>query len=297
MAQEVIQKLSHRFGSDVVTLFEPTCSEPGQQEGTCQLCKHKVKESIPATGVHDMEYHAKVAATETTNGCEEYFQCKECHNVYKDGGGKDKTTLSELVIPALGIAPSGGGSTGGSGDGSGGSSGGGSGSTGGNEGSVNPPLGGDTGLSGSGSASDIFKENWWWMAIILGVVLLLILLFAIMSALRSRKREKLALERERLAAERDRERDRQFETFMKMQMMHTYGGMNGFAPPADGGASAVEGQPQAQLPYNQEMLNVAVAAAMQAMQAMKGEEAPSAEAPDRENIDVDGFYDDVEEDK
>ncbi len=160
---------------------------------------------------------------------------------------------------------------------------------GGNEGSVNPPLGGDTGLSGSGSGSsseiaDFFKENWWWMVLIFAMIVSLIILFAVLGSIR-RRRDK-------------READEKFERLFKMQMMQNYGGFANYqAPAVDGGTAAIEGQQApAQLPYNQEMLNVAITAAMTAMQAMKASEKDAdgdSAAPD--NVDVDGFYDSVDD--
>ena len=315
VCEEETEVTTHTFTSHTK---RETCTEDGYTYEDCECGFTKIDESTrrPARGHSMSNHYPEKQATATTAGNIEYYECGNCHKYFKDKHGKEEVSIENTVIPATGAVdpPDGGSGDSGSGDSGSGDSGsgdtppaggtdntddggntgdsgdggsdGGSGSTGGNEGSINPPLGGDTGLSGSGSASDFLDKNLWWIIMLAAILIALIAVAIILSAIHSHRREKRA-----------EERDRQFETFMKMQMMHTYGGMNGFAPPADGGASAVEGQPQAQLPYNQEMLNVAVAAAMQAMQAMKGEEAPSAEAPDRENIDVDGFYDDVEEDK
>ncbi len=280
---------------------------------------------------HNMSNHYPAKqATATTDGNIEYFECGVCHKYFKDIQGNEEVAIENTVIPATGaITPpeggsgDGGGGSGtgdntggsgaggqsgntgesgtgdgtgdggsGSGSGSGGSgSGSGSGSTGGDESSVNPPLGGDTGLSGSGSSSDInafFRDNWWWMVLIAALIIAIILTISLINSAR-RRREK-------------READEKFDKLLKLQMMQNYGGFATYQAPADDGGAAIEGQPApAQLPFNQDMFNAAISAAVSsamtaAMQAMKNGEFPMGQSDSTpDNPDVDGFYDDVED--
>ncbi len=300
----------------------PDCTNAGYDSYECACGYSYIDETTrkPATG-HDLSSHyPRKEATATTDGNIEYWQCSVCHKYYKDSQGNEEVAIENTVIPATGaITPpeggsgDGGGGSGtgdntggsgsggqsgntgesgtgdgtgdggsGSGSGSGGSGESGSGESGGNqngdESSVNPPLGGDTGLNGSG-VNDFFKENWWWMLAIAVFVLLVIILLIVWSVIRSRRR------------------DKQIDTLLKMQMVHSYGGYAPYqgAAAADDGAALDGQQAPAQLPFNQEMFDAAVAAAVKsALTAINSGEIPAGGAS-AENVDVDGFYDSVEE--
>ncbi len=141
----------------------------------------------------------------------------------------------------------------------------------------------DTG-SGSGGDEGFFQKNWWWIVLIVAAVLLVMMLIFFISSSISRRRER----------ERERERDRQLETLLKMQMMHYGfgGGMGGYQNSAENDMAFAEKQQPAQLPYTQEMIDVAVAAAMSAMQRMNAEKPEDQTPPPDDGGNGGGFDDD-----
>ncbi len=54
--------------------------------------------------VHDLVKHEKTEPTNNLDGHEEYFECKECHKIFKDAEGKEETVLSNIKIPTVGYA-------------------------------------------------------------------------------------------------------------------------------------------------------------------------------------------------
>ena len=237
------------------TSIEATCTSAGLEVGECAICHEQQKRTVEALG-HALQHVDGKEPTATSAGNLEYWKCSRCSKMYSDSQGSVATDEAAVFLSALG--------------------------TGGNQ-----SLGGDTGLSGNGSGgSDFLEKNLWWIILLAAILIALIAIGIILSAVRAHKKEKRA-----------EERDRQFETFMKMSMMRSYG-VGDFAPASEEGAAALDGQAApAQLPFNQEMFDAAVAAAVKsALTAIGNGEMPNpvnSGAP--ENVDVDGFYDDVED--
>ncbi len=252
VASQPIAALGHKFGDDM-EVEEATCTQDGFRRGTCirDGCETGfVYETIKATGHTKIEHPAK-DPTETEAGNIQYWTCTVCQKLFgsSDNSANDEITLQSTVIPALGL---GGGTGGGSGGGIGGN------------------VEGNGGVAGNGEdVGNFFRNNWWWIAIIAGAILLIILLIVILSLISWKRQQRL-----------QRERDRQFDALLKMQMMHYGFGAGGFAggvASAPDGATPVEGQAPPQLPFTQEMFDAAVTAAVSsALKAIRSGDDPTA---------------------
>ncbi len=259
--------------ADLHVIKAATCDVAGEGEANCTVCGEPFPVTIEAKGHTGVE-HPAVEPTATTAGNIQYWECSVCHKLFNTSECAigAEITRESTILPALGMS-------GGNAEGSG-------------------------GVAGNGEdVGNFLRDNWWWIVLIVAVLLLIIILFMVISTLNNRRRE-------RLQRERELERDRQFDALLKMQMMHYGFGAGGFAGgTVQDGATPVEGQAPAQLPYSQEMIDVAVAAALSAMSHMNAQAHPDdgahTEAPaeqprparrstSSESSDSDGFYDDYD---
>ena len=91
-----------------------TCTETGNSDyWECSVCGKYFSDAegnteiqanswvIPATG-HTLTTHAAVAASCTTAGNNEYWECTACHKYFSDAAGTDEITENSWVIDAFG---------------------------------------------------------------------------------------------------------------------------------------------------------------------------------------------------
>ena len=67
----------------------------------CQGVISSTPKTIPAIG-HDLQFVAKVPATETTTGTKAHYVCSHCHKLFSDAEGMNEVTAESLIIPELG---------------------------------------------------------------------------------------------------------------------------------------------------------------------------------------------------
>ena len=104
----VTAALGHSFGEWEVTKAA-TREEDGIKTRTCTRCQHTETEAITKlteeewllSHPHKMIHHARVEATEETEGSIEYWECSECKKLFKDEEGTTEITAADTVIPRL----------------------------------------------------------------------------------------------------------------------------------------------------------------------------------------------------
>ena len=83
---------------------QPTCVEDGYGElvDVCVECGEVVtsygKQSIPATGIHDIEPVPEREATEEADGCTQHYICVSCGALFTDEAAENSTTAVEVAI-------------------------------------------------------------------------------------------------------------------------------------------------------------------------------------------------------
>ncbi|MGN0466835.1 MAG: CAP domain-containing protein [Lachnospiraceae bacterium] len=90
---------NHTYNEGAITK-EPTCTEKGIKTYTCTGCGTTKTEDVVATGHTLIKTDAK-APTYTEAGNKEYYTCSKCDKSFSDAQGKNETTVSEMIIPAL----------------------------------------------------------------------------------------------------------------------------------------------------------------------------------------------------
>ena len=99
--QNVVPALGHVWGDWTVTL-EPTYTDEGSRNHTCDRCGHTEVEAIPVLGHnHDLAKTNAVAPTCTQNGNINYWQCTLCHKYFSDEGNTE-ILLEDTVVDLLG---------------------------------------------------------------------------------------------------------------------------------------------------------------------------------------------------
>lgn len=84
------------------TVKNPTCTEDGVQELTCD-CGYKTTKAIPATG-HSLKKVERVEPSCDKAGMMEYWKCESCGKLFTDEEGKNEIAedkLDALVIPPI----------------------------------------------------------------------------------------------------------------------------------------------------------------------------------------------------
>ena len=82
-----------------------SCDSPGSYDEVkyCTDCLAEVSRITKYTTAlgHNLTHHNRINATETNEGCMEYWSCSRCNKIFSDSEGKTETTLAMLVIPKL----------------------------------------------------------------------------------------------------------------------------------------------------------------------------------------------------
>ncbi len=79
-----------------------TCTGAGLGTYVC-VCGETKQDTIPATG-HDPIHHDAVAATESTDGNIEYWECAACGKLFTDAACTTEVTAAETLLPRFGCA-------------------------------------------------------------------------------------------------------------------------------------------------------------------------------------------------
>ena len=112
--KSTIQATGHDDPMEHKAYKAATCTEDGNVEYYyCSKCEKYFTDAeateeideddilLTKTG-HSMQHIAKVPATCTEDGCEEYYYCSKCDKYFGDEEGQNVVTLSELKIDATG---------------------------------------------------------------------------------------------------------------------------------------------------------------------------------------------------
>ncbi len=96
-----VEALGHDWGDWIVTTF-PTCTEPGIETRICANDEsHRETREVKALG-HEMTAHPAVDTTCIAAGSSEYWTCSVCGKYFSDAEGKTEIEKDSWVIPATG---------------------------------------------------------------------------------------------------------------------------------------------------------------------------------------------------
>ena len=99
IAQKEVPAIDHSVGAWTVTR-QATCTEEGEEQGTCSVCGNTATKAIPVLG-HNMTKTEAVEPTYWAAGNNAYYTCTRCGKVYKDEAGKTETTVEAETLEKL----------------------------------------------------------------------------------------------------------------------------------------------------------------------------------------------------
>ena len=88
---------------EYTVIKEATCTEAGQREGICTRCGEKTTENYYAE--HVLTQVPANDATVDSEGNIEYFVCSVCNGYFKDAEGKESIDKEDTIIPKLDVNP------------------------------------------------------------------------------------------------------------------------------------------------------------------------------------------------
>ena len=99
----VLLPLSTTHTTQLQNAQTATCTEAGYTgDEVCTVCGKTITTGsvIPKTA-HTLTHHAAVAATETSEGNTEYWECSVCHKYFSDANGETEIAENSWVIPVV----------------------------------------------------------------------------------------------------------------------------------------------------------------------------------------------------
>ena len=99
VAQKEVPAIDHSVDAWTVTR-QATCTEEGEEQGTCSVCGNTATKAIPVLG-HNMTKTEAVEPTYWAVGNNAYYTCTRCGKVYKDEAGKTETTVEAETLEKL----------------------------------------------------------------------------------------------------------------------------------------------------------------------------------------------------
>ena len=99
----VLLPLSTTHTTQLQNAQTATCTEAGYTgDEVCTVCGKTITTgSVIPKAAHTLTHHAAVAATETSEGNTEYWECSVCHKYFSDANGETEIAENSWVIPVV----------------------------------------------------------------------------------------------------------------------------------------------------------------------------------------------------
>ena len=99
----VLLPLSTTHTTQLQNAQTATCTEAGYTgDEVCTVCGKTITTgSVIPKAAHTLTHHAAVAATETSEGNTEYWECSVCHKYFSDANGETEIAENSWIIPVV----------------------------------------------------------------------------------------------------------------------------------------------------------------------------------------------------